>query len=548
MKFKQYINEKITKREYKEALENDNIIAGCEFEFYIDEENRNGQSLLDLDLIDRLIVRSNEEINDYNNNLNEYNREIENLNERERELEDELENIENKLEELEEKKKEVQTRMESVEEDIDDLNDKGELTDKDRKKLRVLRKSLSHGENQIDEIDINIDDLKAEMDNMEREYRSIENGDALADLEEQYEVYPSVYTFSAFFEILNELESIGLLEGYSDQYYNELFDSMDNDEIDDTDDLLKMFYGFYIDDIIEDSSNNTVITDKEVEELGFPLEVRDFEVIEDASLGDGGVEIVTGKEDISDLINIIKETFEWIDKIGYTDDSCGFHVHMSMGSKYELDPLKLILFVEEGKIYEKFEERINNSYAVGIKKGHFNRIEPFSRADIKKMLRDKKIDSNLEFGKYLGVHLVDLKNNHIEFRYMGGRNYHKKYKDVESVIANYAHWLSIACDPDYKRKEYLKKLNRMVNYYNAIYLYNIIKLYRDDVYKLFKVYHDVPVKDLKRMAENIIKPYYKSFNTLPKLKKYDIGNSKLFDAIISRSKELVKEFQQEVFK
>jgi len=37
--FADYLNEKITKKEFEDVLKNDNILSGCEFEFYLDSEN-----------------------------------------------------------------------------------------------------------------------------------------------------------------------------------------------------------------------------------------------------------------------------------------------------------------------------------------------------------------------------------------------------------------------------------------------------------------------------------------------------------------------------
>ena len=39
MKFKNYLNEKISKREYEEAITNPNVLCGGEFEFYVDDQD-----------------------------------------------------------------------------------------------------------------------------------------------------------------------------------------------------------------------------------------------------------------------------------------------------------------------------------------------------------------------------------------------------------------------------------------------------------------------------------------------------------------------------
>jgi len=64
---------------------------------------------------------------------------------------------------------------------------------------------------------------------------------------------------------------------------------------------------------------------------------------------------------------------------------------------------------------------------------------------------------------YDAIRLIDPKTGHVEFRYMGSGGYHNKYDDVKRTIGVYAHNLSLAVDPEYKRKEYILKLQRITN-------------------------------------------------------------------------------------
>jgi hypothetical protein len=114
-------------------------------------------------------------------------------------------------------------------------------------------------------------------------------------------------------------------------------------------------------------------------------------------------------------------------------------VHLSIDGKAEVDPLKLLLFTEEGKIYKEFEERIGNTYALAIDKGHFSKLDPFTKENLMKLAKKEKLDKKLSLDKYMGVHLIDLGDNHVEFRYMGGTNYHKKFKEVREIITNYGY-------------------------------------------------------------------------------------------------------------
>jgi len=257
--------------------------------------------------------------------------------------------------------------------------------------------------------------------------------------------------------------------------------------------------------------------------LDFPIELdsNNWEVIDDASLSSnlGGVEVVTPIMKLPELIDTIEKVFKWMDKYAYTDDTCGFHIHMSINNGKELDPLKLVLFAEEGLIYKVFPDRIDNDYATSIKKGHFRFMKPFTIDDIKMMAKKNKIDKEFNTEKYLGIHLSDLKSNHVEFRYMGGKNYQRKFNDIKMLIANYTHWLSIATDPDYKRKEYIIKMNKLVNYYNYSYLYNVVDYYRRKTQDDYIDYIKEPKlkKIAIKIASNIIKPYKSKLDSIPKV-------------------------------
>jgi hypothetical protein len=121
-----------------------------------------------------------------------------------------------------------------------------------------------------------------------------------------------------------------------------------------------------------------------------------------------------------------------------TDDSCGFHVHISQKTKNPIDSLKLIFFVEEERIYKEFQSRIGNTYAHRIKHGHAKAFR-LSKEDIDEIANHQVKQDKTSFEKYLGVRFVDLEENHVEFRYMGGANYHTKFKEIRKLIANYAY-------------------------------------------------------------------------------------------------------------
>jgi len=521
-KFKSYLSEKTTKKEFEAALTNKNIKAGCEFEFYLDEENRN-EPIIDTAFFDRLERQSDKQIERINANIEDYNDEIQSHMDRAEKLREEVDKLEEKISDIE-------TNIEEVDGNITD-NKIDMIANDDKDEVTKLQKEIDIWQDDIADLTDKIENIQSDIDDKNRDIDWIEDGDMQDEMWEQYEPAPSTYDISEFMSLVDELESVGyIIEHLSQSSYNEkLFDLFEHGVIPNTDGLFIEFFDYYLDHLLSEPpfGNDAEIDEDYIQnELKFPYTFSPgWEAKPDGSLDEGGVEIVTPPEALPDLMDIIEKVFLWIDDKGYTDKSCGFHVHMSLQNNHEIDPLKLLLFFEEGLVYKNFKDRIGNSYATGIKKGHFDQIEPFTYDNIIKIAKKEKLDKEMNTSKYMGIHLIELEKNHVEFRYMGSTDYHKKFNDVREVIANYAHWLSIACDPDYKRREYITKVARLTNYFNALYLNGVIEQWKKLSKKLS------PSKKRQKQAEMVIKPYIAKFKALPKLKSYKINNSKLKTSI-----------------
>lgn len=185
----------------------------------------------------------------------------------------------------------------------------------------------------------------------------------------------------------------------------------------------------------------------------------------DSSLGDGGVEIASPPLSLPEFLSYMEKMFKWIDKVGYTTDKCGFHIHMSVKGIENLlnhiDMIKLILFTEEDYIYKEFKSRKYSKYTRSSKGKMGSFDVRIALQDIISQKSPLDILKNLD-----GFHdhndsiraVVKGTHSHLEFRYLGGKNYHKKYDKITSNIGRYAHTVSISMDPEYKKKEYIKKI------------------------------------------------------------------------------------------
>ena len=436
MKFKQYLTEKITKKEFEASLSNKNIKAGCEFEFYLDDNNYNSGPSIDVDKIELYERQSNKQIDDINSNMQAYYDEIDEYNDEMTGLSDRTYDIQGKIDDAE-------SEIDRLKEENDNLEIDMMGEDDDIK----IRSQIYKNEKSIDKLEDIISDDNDELKDVENRMDWIDDGDMQEEMWNKYEPVPSIDDLNYLTDIVDEFESFGVYieQLRADKYNEKLLYLFENGEIPFTNELFNEFFGFYLNDMLRDVEDNMepqVPDASYVEnELNFPVDIGyGWEVKEDGSLSEGGMEISTGIEDLPDLVDIIEDVFKWIEDVGYTDSSTGFHVHMSLGEHYELDPLKLILFAEEGLVYKNFKDRMLNNYAVGIKKGHIDKLEPFTYSNIVAVAKKEKLDKEMNTQKYMGIHLIELEKNHVEFRYMGGKDYHKKFKQVREVIANYGHY------------------------------------------------------------------------------------------------------------
>ena len=207
----------------------------------------------------------------------------------------------------------------------------------------------------------------------------------------------------------------------------------------------------------------------------------------DGSLGLSGVEIVSPVLPLKEFLKICPKMFEFIDEIGgEVGDDCGFHISMSLKNVTDLgnqlDITKLSLFMDEGYIYNFFKTREFNSYAksahdavnrslIGLnapKLAEHLIDEDQMKKDFMKKSKSKGKD-NEKFAysneHYMAINIEHLfsANEYIEFRYIGGENYHRKWDRIKTITAHYIYDLSLACDPSFKKKEYETKMARVMN-------------------------------------------------------------------------------------
>lgn len=187
----------------------------------------------------------------------------------------------------------------------------------------------------------------------------------------------------------------------------------------------------------------------------------------DSSLDNEGVEIISPPKDLEETFEDMEQMFRAIKVEGFTDSKCGLHINLSMPGMEKMNLAKLLLFVDEGYVDAFFEDRRNSNYVnfldflIEETKGKVQKHDIKNYKEIEKLIVDSYRPK-----KYNAVNIESFKNydeesNRIEFRYLGARDYEKKYDKIKTQVLKYAYYMKIACDPSYKRKEYLTKLMRL---------------------------------------------------------------------------------------
>lgn len=185
----------------------------------------------------------------------------------------------------------------------------------------------------------------------------------------------------------------------------------------------------------------------------------------DSSIGTG-IEIVSPvfdnyEEFMSELENVI----DWITERDdfTTTETTGLHINIGMKDMSEkIDILKLLLFMGETNIAKEFG-RLYNNYAVQT----LDLVKDIMNEKPSSNYKDSIEVINLELlkrgDKYRTVNIRRLHDNdYIEFRGMGGENYHRKWNKIKSNIGRFVRIIEISMDENAYRKDYLKKLTKLL--------------------------------------------------------------------------------------
>lgn len=293
---------------------------------------------------------------------------------------------------------------------------------------------------------------------------------------------------------------------------------------------------------------NKKIRIKGIDDSGFNPTIDLFKIEIDNSGIPDVISLSTGMLPFSEAKLILSKMLKWIKENGSTNDKCSLHIRLSFdGEKLgpsvnmsRLDIGKFVLNFDEDKIYEAFPNRKDSVYAKSIKF-----IMPFS--GMTQSSPGKNMWKNYMFinDKYYAVDFTNMANGHINFKYLGGSDYEKKYATILSMIEHFILSVyEVLTNPIYS-KEDLKKLDEVLAKHK-----DVIQAFKK--YEIFKKqFPNISIMIDLKTSKPIIEMYYpkireKIFDLLTKagmdsgLINYDSdsGRIQIKDAVLSKCFEI----------
>lgn len=190
-----------------------------------------------------------------------------------------------------------------------------------------------------------------------------------------------------------------------------------------------------------------------------------FKLEPDNSGGTGMIELVTGSTPFVEAKLILGKTLKWIRENGSTNDRCSIHVNISFDGKKmgvplnisNLDIGKFVLSFNEDLVFEHFPNRKDSVYAKSIK-----HVSPIGDMIYKSSESNNWKNYSFVKEKYYGVNFTKAPKGYLEFRYLGGKDYEKKYSSILTLTEHFIVSLyDSLINPTYNEKD-LNELNSIL--------------------------------------------------------------------------------------
>ena len=198
---------------------------------------------------------------------------------------------------------------------------------------------------------------------------------------------------------------------------------------------------------------------------------------------DTGLEIVSPPMPLPQTLKALRTVIDWANGDGdaYTNNSTGLHMGVSIPYKGgDVDYVKLVLFMGDQYILDKFGRAGNHYTDSAMKKLRQNiasartrgnlkeaQLDPMSALELIKKnlieLASRYVQDGVGTSKYTSAH---IKPGYIEFRSPGGDYLSMDDRDeseLATTMLRFARAMQIAGRPDLERREYAKKLYKLID-------------------------------------------------------------------------------------
>jgi hypothetical protein len=171
----------------------------------------------------------------------------------------------------------------------------------------------------------------------------------------------------------------------------------------------------------------------------FEVDENNFKLEPDLSGGFNLCELVTGHTSYSTARMLFSKIMKVLQEISYTTDRCGLHINISFPQESgknldNLNIIKMVLNMDESRVYANFPDRKDNVYAKSIKS-----IIPFKDYDYTNSSVNILNNSlQLPNTKYYGINFGVMSSGRLEFRYIGGEDYQMKVNEILDMADYFA--------------------------------------------------------------------------------------------------------------